>query len=103
MGIVLYMLLTGKSPFKGKKFEALIEENKKAKINYDGLQFLDISPESKSMLKKMLDPNPSLRISSSEVLDSNWISTLISKDDLGNSKNLAESGIGENNNEFKVK
>ena len=47
MGIVLFMLLTGKSPFKGKKFEALLEENRKAKINYDNLQYLEISNETK--------------------------------------------------------
>ena len=73
MGVILYMILLGSSPFKGKKYELLLDENKKANINYEKLTKVDLSAECKNILKRMLDPIPDTRISSIELLDSAWL------------------------------
>lgn len=69
----MYMMLVGSSPFRGKKYDNIINENKKGIVNLDNIQNLDLTIECRCILKKMLDPNPEKRISSSEVLESNWL------------------------------
>ena len=37
------MLLSGSSPFKGKNYENILEENKKLNITYEKINFHDLS------------------------------------------------------------
>ena len=49
------MLLCGSSPFKGKNYQTILEENRKANINYEKLNSIEISYDCRQNLKKMLD------------------------------------------------
>lgn len=61
-GIIFYILIMGKSPFKGKSFEEILNQNKLCKINLD-IKKLKENPVVQDLLKKMLEIDPSERIS----------------------------------------
>ena len=42
-GVILYIILTGKVPFGGYTVEEIIENNRKAKINYKNIIDIGIS------------------------------------------------------------
>ncbi len=58
VGIIFYSLITGTSAFKGKNYSQVLLENRKCDINFDRSIWKEISPELKSLLKKMLAARP---------------------------------------------
>lgn len=51
----------------------IVDLNRKCVINWDNASWLDVSPDCKHLLKKMLEPRPNDRITCQEILESNWI------------------------------
>ncbi|CAD8089007.1 unnamed protein product [Paramecium primaurelia] len=60
IGVLLYILLSGKRPFVGKNNQQTVKLNEIGDINYDDI---DCSQEALSLMKKMLDSQPENRIS----------------------------------------
>ncbi|XP_016053054.1 PREDICTED: serine/threonine-protein kinase MARK2-like [Miniopterus natalensis] len=69
MGVILYRILTGELPFVGKSFE----EQKRNIIS--GVFFVPsfLSPESKTLLGKLLTLEPSQRPALAQVMDDYWV------------------------------
>ena len=59
-GIILYIMLVGKSPFKANSFQEILDLNKLAKINLD-VKVLRSNPLASDLIKKMTAPNPKNR------------------------------------------
>lgn len=65
-GVILYILLTGKPPFGGSDDDEIIARIMKGVYNENELS--KKSPESRDLIKKMLDKNPKTRISALDAL-----------------------------------
>lgn len=66
-GIIFYILLTGKSPFDGKSFQEILNQNKLCKIDFKNPK-LKKHAHVLDLLQKMLEINPIKRISAKEAL-----------------------------------
>lgn len=66
-GIIFYILLIGKSPFKGKSFQEILDQNKKCEIDFN-VSRLTKNPVALDLLKKMLKKKPANRFSAEECL-----------------------------------
>lgn len=59
-GIIFYILLMGKSPFKGKSFQEILDQNKKCEIDFTASR-LTKNEEALDLLQKMLKKLPTER------------------------------------------
>jgi len=67
-GIIFYILLSGKSPFDGKSFQEILNQNKLCKIDFKNPK-LKKHPHVVELLQKMLEVNPIKRCSAKEALN----------------------------------
>jgi calcium-dependent protein kinase len=79
IGVILYILLSGKPPFDGDNDEEITEQVKIGQVNLKGSVWNEISAEGKSMIKKMLTKDQKLRISAREALVDTWFAKYASK------------------------
>ena len=69
LGILLYELMHGYSPFRAKKIEDIYSNIKNKRMKCSGR----ISPEVKDLLTKILKIEPSERLSMEGILDHTWV------------------------------
>ncbi len=77
-GVILYLLITGGPPFYGDTRDSIIAQIKAAKIDYGGTNpnhtlmvapvWSAVSPDCKSLLKRMLTYDPAKRISAGDAM-----------------------------------
>ena len=72
LGILMYVLLCGNSPYKGTDPE-IIEQIKSGKIEYNDADWGDKSNDAKDLIKKLLKFNKNERICTSEAYSHPWI------------------------------
>jgi len=73
-GVLLYILLCGYEPFSYAESEKeLINENRKAKIQYPDADWSSVSIEGRDLVEKMLERDPSKRIEPKKALQHPWI------------------------------
>lgn len=61
-GIILYLLLTGCTPFFGEDTEEIVDKNTSAVICYDFKEIdIVVSKDAIDLLKRMLNVNPKFR------------------------------------------
>ena len=72
LGVVLYMLITGGSPFEGHNSDEVIEDAKRKKFTVHTNFFKEYSKELCTLLKKILEKDPSKRITAKEALKDIW-------------------------------
>ena len=69
LGVLLYTILTGGLPYKGRSMEELLEAIKKNSIIYP----LHLSTEAKELINSLLKQNPEERLSLPELLIHPWM------------------------------
>ena len=79
-GVVLYVMLTGNFPFYGITQQQLYENIKSGKYRTDLKEYEAISQKAKDLIKKMLELNPTKRISASECIKTPFFEGLNDKD-----------------------
>ena len=72
-GVLLWVLLTGKPPFKGANEEALDENILNLKYAFDIDKFPNISDGALDLLKKMMEPDYKKRASASQIMKHKWL------------------------------
>jgi len=73
-GVILYILLTGGSPFYSESYSDILRKNQDCQINYNFREFGHrISPPAVDLMKKMLVKDPKQRITAQEALEHEWI------------------------------
>lgn len=68
LGLIFYLLLTGKSAFSGKTYNEVLSQNRAGTVNLATEELKNVSPEAKDLLEKMLMKKPEQRISAAEAL-----------------------------------
>ena len=58
LGVMLYLLLSGKQPFEALNPEAVFEKVKEGKINFHGEEWDPVSEQAIDLISKMLTKNP---------------------------------------------
>ncbi|CAD8051826.1 unnamed protein product [Paramecium sonneborni] len=69
LGLIFYILLTGKPAFPGKSYNDVLGKNRKCEIQFDAQLFESVPQQAYDLLKKMLDKNPNTRISAQSALN----------------------------------
>lgn len=72
-GVTLYVLLSGYEPFYGANDKELIRDNKEAKVEYPESEWKAVSIEGLDLIEKMLQRDPTKRITARDALLHPWI------------------------------
>ena len=72
-GVILYILVSGKPPFYGRSDKEILERVQRGVYSMDDNEWVRISPQAKSLIRKMLEMNVSTRISAKAALEDEWI------------------------------
>lgn len=95
-GVLLYILLCGYEPFSYAESEKeLINENKKARVEYPVADWSSVSIEGRDLVEKMLERDPLKRIEPKKALQHPWITRRATQNKL-----KQESTRIESQNEF---
>lgn len=73
IGVIMYMLLTGKPPFDGIDDKEIIQKVKKGETPFNTPELKKKGKETLDLLKKMLQKDPEKRISADEALKHKFI------------------------------
>ncbi|CAD8183250.1 unnamed protein product [Paramecium octaurelia] len=72
-GVILYILLSGETPFPGNNTGEIEKKITKSKINLNLKVWKSVSNDAKNLLKNLLQSDPVKRFSAQQALESEWI------------------------------
>ena len=72
-GIIMYVLLTGRPPYAGKDPAAIIRRIQTSPIVISDMLVAGISTEAVSLLRALLNHNPSDRIKAADAMNHDWV------------------------------
>ena len=72
VGVILYILICGHPPYRGKNFEETKNLIQNAALEFKKSTWQSISKDAKDLLLKMLAKNPENRPSAAEALQHQW-------------------------------
>jgi len=72
-GVMLYLMLSGKTPFAGKDDEEVLSKISKGSYAMMPRDWRKISPQAKSLVKALLQSDPRKRLSAAGALQHQWI------------------------------
>ena len=72
-GVVLYMLLSGASPFPGPTESAILERNKQSRVTFAGKGWEGVSTQARNLVLRMTESDPLLRITAQKALKHPWL------------------------------
>lgn len=81
LGVILYILISGKQPFNSDSEEEMKKLIVSGKFLFCGLQWEYVSTQCKNLIKNLLSLNPAKRMSASEALNSPWIKKFANRRD----------------------
>jgi calcium-dependent protein kinase len=73
IGVILYILLSGKPPFDGNDDKEIVNNVRIGTYSLSGPEWKNISAEAKDLIKKMLTYDIAQRISAESALKHPWI------------------------------
>lgn len=77
VGVILYILLSGRPPFDGDTDKEIIKKIKMGDFKMSDDSWVNISEEAKDLVKQMLTYDPSQRIAAANALDHPWFKKYI--------------------------
>jgi len=75
-GVVMYVLLASYPPFDGDSDQDILRSVMRSKYSFPSPEWDEISPEAKSLIRKLLAKNPARRPTATDVLRDRWFSVL---------------------------
>jgi calcium/calmodulin-dependent protein kinase I len=97
-GVVIYIALSGSSPFRANNINGIIEKNLRCKIKFDRFDQTKVSAAAVYFLQDLLNPDPRLRPTAFEALGSNWVKLRKYSDSETTSTTVKFESIREKNN-----
>ncbi|CAD8170451.1 unnamed protein product [Paramecium octaurelia] len=91
VGCLMYLLLTGKSPFKGSSYDEIVMRNFNCKVDYQSIESI-VSIQCLQLLKLLLHRRPSQRPTPNEALKQEWFQINLDKQRYLELNNNAEQG-----------
>jgi calcium-dependent protein kinase len=90
-GIILYILMCGYPPFNGNNDAQIIKAVQSGKFTFPAEEWGEVSEDCKTLIKKMLNVDPTKRITAKEALNDIWVqnNSQTAKINTGCLKNLA--------------
>lgn len=76
-GVILYMLLSGQIPFKGRTKQAILAQIQEGAYDLKGKEWEHISERAKNFVKKLMEYNPEDRYSAEQALADPWITEMV--------------------------
>jgi len=73
MGVVMYIMLSGKPPFGGRSNKEIIDNVLKGSYNFNSAVWSGISKEAKDLISKLLDRQADMRLTAEEAYNHPWI------------------------------
>lgn len=73
MGVVLYIMLSGKVPFPGDSNKEIIENVLRGEYHFNYEAFTNVSKEVKDLISKLLVKDPNKRFSAADAYNHPWI------------------------------
>ena len=67
-GVLMYILISGEPPFYGETEEEIFDKIKKCEYSFSNPIFEKVSTNCKDLIRKLIEPNPKLRIRANEAL-----------------------------------
>jgi len=74
IGVITFMLLSGKAPFFGKDDAAIFNMVRKGKFEFTSTNWKMVSGEAKDFITALLTLDPKKRLSAAAALEHKWIS-----------------------------
>lgn len=72
-GVVLYIMLSGKMPFFGRNDAECLKRTAEGKYSFPSREWSRISPEAVSLVKALLQVDPSKRLTANAALAHTWL------------------------------
>merc|ERR1719238_2215195 len=72
-GVVMYIMLSGQYPFRGKTKDELLHAIRREPVSFKDKRWKKISKEAKTLMAELLRKKPETRIDISEALEHPWI------------------------------
>jgi calcium-dependent protein kinase len=73
LGVITYMLITGRPPFEGKDEKSVFERVRRGRVTYNEKVWSRLSPEALAFTKSLLTFEPENRPSAKETLELPWL------------------------------
>ena len=80
MGVVLFIMLSGKPPFGGKGNKEIIENVLKGEFSFKSPVWEHISDSAKDLISKLLERQADMRLTAEEAYQHPWIQQQIDKE-----------------------
>lgn len=77
LGVILFLLLSGKPPFNGATENRIFEKIYKGEYSMEGIEWANISEEAKDLVKSMLTYDYNERPNASKCLEHPWLHNMI--------------------------
>lgn len=75
-GVIAYILLCGRPPFRGKSDAELAASIRSGSVSFPQDDWGDVSDDAKDLIRRLLELNPSTRLTAEEALEHVWIRNL---------------------------
>lgn len=72
-GVILYIILSGRSPFRGQTVKEILKQNSICRVSFHDKCWDSISEKGKHMILSLTNPNPTLRFSAEQALRHPWL------------------------------
>lgn len=80
LGVLLYVMLSGRFPFSGHTHQEIFWNIQVGKVNFKSKVWLKVSQEAQDLIKKLLTTDPSIRLGAKEALHHPWVNQAKSYD-----------------------
>ena len=77
LGVLLYVILSGCSPFSADEEEAILQLVAEAKFEFHDAEWKEISPEAKDLISQLLVVDPQKRLTMEALLAHKWLAKAV--------------------------